>query len=131
MEEACQNISFLRDLDMKAKWTDPEFAPSKDVLYKYMANLVLYSRMNFEVDKKLMRAVEETAAELAADIKSGKRDVRSIDLEEIGVKAIRRLEDGEANDPRLLSKINALLELLCDNPVFTSVVDSVLSNAKK
>ena len=81
-----------------------------------------------EVDADLMRAVEQTAQELAADIKTGKRDMRKLDLEEIGVKAITRLQ-GDADDPKLLAKVNVLLELLTDNPVFANVVDSVMSTA--
>lgn len=126
MRDACDQIPWLRDLDMKAKFDDAEFVPSRRVLYKYLASLTMYARMAYEVDAALMKAVEQTAQDLAADIKAGRKDVRHLDLEEIGIKAIQRMENADANDPALLAKVNTLLELLCDNPMFTNVIDQVL-----
>ena len=129
MREACDNIPWLRDLDMRAKFDEDDFVPSRSVLYKYLQNLVMYSRMAFEVDQKLMKAVEETARDLAAEIKAGRRDIKNLDLEEIGVQAIKKMEGGaDVNDPKLLQKVNVLLELLTDNPMFQGVIDQAMKS---
>ena len=126
MREACDSIPWLKDLDMRAKFDEEDFVPSRKVLYKYLQNLVMYSRMAFEVDPKLMKAVEETAQELAAEIRAGRRDVKNLDLEEIGVAAIKKMEGADVDDPKLLQKVNVLLELLTDNPMFQNVIDQAM-----
>ena len=91
-----ESLDQLRDIDMRDKWDDPDFAPeSRDHLWQYVAALKTYADLYTAVPKNVMGKIESVAGCIGEQLSRGELDLRSMDLGKIGQTLLADLSSEE------------------------------------
>jgi hypothetical protein len=104
-------VSFLSDLDLLGKWSDPDFHPeSKENLWAYIDELNNCASLFFGVPQGMMETIETKARDIAEKIKKGEMNMQDINLEQLGQSIVEgvsqeEMEGFEANLPSLVQNV--------------------------
>lgn len=80
-----ESLDYLRDIDLREKWEDPDFAQeSRDHLWQYISALKTYSDLYSAVPANVMGKIENVAGSLGEQLTRGELDLTSMDLGSIG-----------------------------------------------
>jgi hypothetical protein len=80
-----ESIDHLRDINIRAKWEDPDFLPeSKQHLWQYVSALQTYANLYVSVPSQVMSKIEGVAGNLGHKLASGDLNLQEMDLNTIG-----------------------------------------------
>ena len=91
-----ESLDQLRDMDLREKWQDPDFAEeSRDHLWQYVAALKTYAALYTAVPRNVMGKIESVAGTIGEQLARGELDLRNMDLGSIGQNLLADLSAEE------------------------------------
>ena len=91
-----EGLDFLRDINLRDKWEDPDFAAeSRDHLWQYVSALKTYADLYSSVPKEVMGKIENFAGKISQQLTDGELDLRNLDIGNIGQELMKNLSPEE------------------------------------
>lgn len=108
----CEASALLRELRLREKWEDPDFSEeSRKNLWDYLLALQTYAKLYDSVPLAVQGRIESMAGAMSEQLRSGKLDLRSLDVASLGKDLVSSLspqdvQQFEGNLPQIFSCIS-------------------------
>jgi hypothetical protein len=106
---------------------DPDFQPSADVFFSYLDQLTSFSRMQFEISARMLKAIQKVGRELSERVKGGYMPSTQAEIEELGKRVVQIL--GEDPDSKYIMKeTQKLLDILTESEQFEAMIAQAMNS---
>ena len=92
----CEASPLLRELELRQKWADPDFAEeSRQNLWQYLFALKTYADLYSSVPQAVMQKIEGMASNMGEKLRTGTLDLTSVDVASLGQDLVSALSPDE------------------------------------